>query len=259
MGASPTAWLVQLELVPCLIQPMSESSGGHRAPVCNSGLQKLIWRQREVGCETSGTAGVTPGCRDVLHLHTGPWSSVGGTMPCTPPSAPVWFRSLFPLIDTRSLAAAVGARGTGRRRRAPRAEVEVSVAPRPPALAPWGTRGWRCPPSPNEVVRSALCLLSPVWGPWHPGSLWWWGDSAGQPCPLPANKPHTDINPQPQPHPNKLHPHHSHQYPHYLPPQGDPPELRTWGAEMLPPWGCLRAGAASPGSAGGLGRGVCSG
>lgn len=45
MGASPTAWLAQLKLVPCLIQPMSESSGEHRAPICNSGLKKLIWRQ----------------------------------------------------------------------------------------------------------------------------------------------------------------------------------------------------------------------
>lgn len=53
----------------------------------------------------------------------------------------------------------VGVQGAGQRRRAPRAEVEVSVAPHSPALAPWGTRGWRRrPPSPNEVVQSALCL-----------------------------------------------------------------------------------------------------
>lgn len=69
------------------------------------------------------------GCRGVLHLQTGPWISVGGIMPYTAPSAPVWFRSSFPLIDTRSRAAAVGVRGSGWHCRAPHAEVEVSVAP----------------------------------------------------------------------------------------------------------------------------------
>lgn len=67
------------------------------------------------------------GYRGVLHLQTGPWILVGDTMPCTAPSAPVWFSSSFPLIDTRSRAAAVGVRGSGRHCRAPRAEVEVSV------------------------------------------------------------------------------------------------------------------------------------
>lgn len=161
MGASsPTAWLAQLELMPCLIQPMSEGSGGRRAPVCNSELPEteleasMRWAVKPQALQLL-PQGIT-GCQGVLHLQTGPWSLVSGTMPRIPPPARVWFRSPFPLIDTRSRAAAVGVRGTGR---APRAEVEVSVAPRSPALAPWGTSGWRRrPPSPNEVVRSAPCL-----------------------------------------------------------------------------------------------------
>lgn len=121
--------------------------------------------KREVGCETSGTIAATRYCHGLWGcpappncLQVGHWSLAGITMSCIPPFTSVWFSSSLPLIDTQSGTAVVGVRGGARQYRSPpsRAEVEVSVAPRSPALAPRGASGWgRCPPGPNEVVWSA--------------------------------------------------------------------------------------------------------
>lgn len=115
--------------------------------------------------------------------------------------------------------------------RPPRAEVEVSVAPRSPILAPRGASGWgRCPPGPNEVVWSAwrgvLHLLA--LRPGTPASRLSLvvGALLGFPALAPTNK-HLPVH---KFHPNKLHPHLTH---HISPPpvplispvfapQGDP-------------------------------------
>lgn len=79
MGAQPgswTAWLAQLELVTCLIQPTSVSSCigiGHRALVCNSEAEleaSMSWAVKPQAPQVL-PQGIT-GCWDVLHLHLGP-------------------------------------------------------------------------------------------------------------------------------------------------------------------------------------------
>lgn len=179
-------------LAPRLVQPHSPTAMALAAPQ----LCPLPGTGSLMG---SGTIAATPGCHGLWGCpapsecpQCGHWSLVGGTMSCIPPTTLVWFSSSFPLIDTQSGAATVGVPGGVRWYRAPaaRAEVEVSVAPRSPALAPRGVSGWeRRPPGPNEVVRSArcgaLCLPAPWLGNLASGlSLVVGGDCwASLPCP----------------------------------------------------------------------------
>lgn len=163
----------------------------------------------EVVCETSGTVAAIP----VYHGLWGPpacpncpqprhRSFAGGTISCKAPSTLVWFSSSLPLIDTQSRVAAVGVLGGARQHRAPApcTEVEVSIAPCSPALAPRGASGWRrCPPGPNEVVQSALHFPNPWLGTLASGRSSVVEGTAGPPCLAPTNKvlplhkPYSDI------------------------------------------------------------------
>lgn len=134
------------------------------------------------------------GCGGVLQPQTIPSLGTGawwvGTMSHIPASTLVWFSSSFSLIDTQSGVAMVGVQGGAwwYQTMTPGAEVEASVAPHSPALAPRGASGWgRRPPGPNEVVWSGWCSalhlsVHPSWGPQHSGGIWWWGTLLGLPA-----------------------------------------------------------------------------